>query len=625
MPYRFGALVHSEEVAEAVRREADMLGMTVQTLVTSLDDAAGDAGHLLEQDACEILLCHGHCRHIAFRRYSKNTVFIERSDIDLLSALLEARKVSPEVMLTAHKDEPRDIALMERLLGMRIHLVAYTNQQDMLQLVRERFAEGIHVAVGGGVTNELMETLGGVSFLDVPQPQNIRDALNRAVTLALRNRMEAAQLADFKDVLQHIKEGVLCINAQKALIYSNSRARELLKTPLERQLDRHFDALGITQALSEGAVATDMITTIGGERLLVNTFPVARHSGRSMAVALIHDVASLQKIHRKIGDKLYAQGFRTRFSCADMVGNSPPMRTFQKKLKLYAATDTTIFIQGETGTGKELAAHAVHHASSRRDQPFVAINCAALPETLLESELFGYEEGAFTGAKRGGKPGLFELADKGTLFLDEIGEISHRVQLRLLRALEAREIMRVGGDSVICVDVRVVSASHQPLGLLANQGKFRMDLFYRLMGLYLHMPPLRERSADIPLLLDQMLDEQGRRRQAISPRMRKRLMECPWPGNVRELLAIVRRYLVLLPGDKADDTLFDELLQEQQTCFGTRDAQQATGPLKERMEAYRTRLIQEALHQHHGDKKMAARELGVSFSTLHRLLAACTV
>ena len=174
------------------------------------------------------------------------------------------------------------------------------------------------------------------------------------------------------------------------------------------------------------------------------------------------------------------------------------MKHWLRRAQIYAETDATVLIQGETGTGKELIAQSIHNHSGRRNQPFVAVNCSALPESLLESELFGYEDGAFTGAKKGGKRGLFELAHRGTLFLDEIGELSPNLQARLLRALQEREIMRIGGDSIIPVDVRIIAATNKDLRGLVEEGSFREDLYYRLNMLFLHLPPLRERREIFP-------------------------------------------------------------------------------------------------------------------------------
>jgi propionate catabolism operon transcriptional regulator len=218
----------------------------------------------------------------------------------------------------------------------------------------------------------------------------------------------------------------------------------------------------------------------------------------------------------------------------------------------YAKTDSTVLITGESGTGKELLAQGIHNASRRRGAPFVAINCAAFPETLLESELFGYEEGAFTGSRKGGKPGLLESAHTGTVFFDEIGDMSLPLQTRLLRVLQEREVLHLGSIEPTPIDVRVIAATHRDLRKNIAEGRFREDLFYRLNILRLHLPPLRERKADIPAITRWIIRGLGKRPEALSPADRllqgllPYLESYPWPGNIRELENITERAVLSL-------------------------------------------------------------------------------
>ena len=215
------------------------------------------------------------------------------------------------------------------------------------------------------------------------------------------------------------------------------------------------------------------------------------------------------------------------------------MEDLIKKAKTIATTDSTVLMMGESGTGKELFAQSIHNASNRKERPFVALNCAALSETLLESELFGYEEGAFTGALKGGKPGLFEVAHTGTIFLDEIGDAPPSIQKRLLRVLQEKEIMRVSGNKVIPIDVRIIAATNKHLGGLIKKGEFREDLFYRLNVFPLHIPPLRERREDIEILLQFFLDKYTTLRKQTIPHINLSIVDFlkdyHWPGNIRQL------------------------------------------------------------------------------------------
>jgi Nif-specific regulatory protein len=302
----------------------------------------------------------------------------------------------------------------------------------------------------------------------------------------------------------------------------------------------------------------------------------------------------------------------------NMVGRSQPMRAVFDRIARVAQTDATVLIRGESGTGKELVARAVHRNSSRATRPFVAINCAALTESLLESELFGHEKGAFTGAL-GQKKGRLELADGGTLFLDEIGELPVNLQAKLLRALQEREFERVGGTRPVRVDFRLVAATNRDLEAAVKSGGFRQDLFYRLNVVSLTLPALRERKQDLPLLADYFIRKHaarcGRDRCTISPDVVHRFLNYDWPGNVRELENVIEQALVLGSGDAvvADDLPPGLFAAPVTAGASSLDYHEAIERTKREMIA---RAFEHAGRNH----TQAARLLGVHPNYLHRLL-----
>jgi transcriptional regulator with GAF, ATPase, and Fis domain len=302
-----------------------------------------------------------------------------------------------------------------------------------------------------------------------------------------------------------------------------------------------------------------------------------------------------------------------------LVGDSPKIRELAGFVRAIAATDVTVLVQGETGTGKELIAKAIHHHSPRRERRFVAINCGSLAETLLESELFGHEKGAFTGAA-GQRKGIFEVADGGTLFLDEIGEIPPSTQVKLLRVLQEGEFQRVGGTEVITVDVRIVAATNQNLEDLTKQGRFRQDLYYRLHVIPVCIPPLREHAEDIPPLTAHFLDKFCRKTHkaicTVTPQAMALLMAYPWPGNVRELENVIQRMVVMAKGERLDlsDIPGEIRGREASTCqaiMDLKDIARASAGIAEKC------VILNALAQTGGNITQAARCLGVSRATLH--------
>ena len=307
----------------------------------------------------------------------------------------------------------------------------------------------------------------------------------------------------------------------------------------------------------------------------------------------------------------------SKYGFENILGTSPAMQEVFETIRQVAPTRATVLIQGESGTGKELVARALHQCGPRAPGPFIPVHCAALAPTLLESELFGHEKGAFTGAQER-RRGRFELADGGTLFLDEIGEIDAALQVKILRVLEERKFERVGGTETVGVDVRLVAATNRDLKQLVEAGRFREDLFYRLYVVNVTLPPLRERDGDIVLLAQHYLKtlaaEHGKKTSGITPEAMDALTAYPWPGNVRELRNVIERMVVLGTGDK---------LTVRDLPAALRAAAGKTGPAAQAGHVLRDaerHLIEAALQRHKGHRTRAAQDLGISRRTLHRKL-----
>jgi len=328
---------------------------------------------------------------------------------------------------------------------------------------------------------------------------------------------------------------------------------------------------------------------------------------------------AMEHVRLKEENRILKENLGKHFDMQNIIGRSPAMKSLLETVAHVAPSEATVMITGESGTGKELIAGVIHYNSPRKDGPFVKINCAAITETLLESELFGHEKGAFTGAERR-KEGRFYQAHKGSLFLDEVSEMPLAMQVKLLRVLQERELTRVGGEKVVPVDVRVIAATNKDLVDLRNKGLFREDLFYRLNVVSLEIPPLKERRDDIPLLAQHFLkmfsDKNNKEIKGFTPRAMDLLIRYGWPGNVRELMNAVERGVVLARTEYLDDQDFAIIQPTLQQPVETLSYVDHTMPL----EVMEKAVILQMLEFVDGNKSEAARRLGITRKTLHKKL-----
>lgn len=559
-------------------------------------------------------------------------VNIQKTDMDIINALLAARKISDYVAITVHNTENVNITLLEDLCSVKLKEIKYASVEELQNNLRRELKSGCRVVVGGGFSSSLVgqHFESAACFAVEPTRYSFSIALNRAKTVAQMKRQERLRYEQLLSVLKVSREGVLFIDAQKCCIYSNLMAAKLLsptRTPLApEEFPAYFAPLHLTEALESGVPVTEELVALHGRQLIVSVIPLSVDHGKQGAVAFFRDMASLYDFAGRIRAAQKQHGFVAHTEVSGILGQDPVMLRLKELITTYAPHDASVLIHGETGTGKDLVAQAMHNASPRKNAPFLAINCAAVPESLLESELFGYEGGAFTGAKRGGKAGFFEMAHGGSLFLDEVGDLGYGAQLRLLRVLESREVIRVGGNRVIPVDIRIISASHKSLPEMVQKGLFRADLFYRLACLRLQIPPLRKRLGDVPSLLAPLLRQYGKPAGILSQPILDTIGTHAWPGNVRELRSVVESYIILLGrGDQPDPALFADILEEW-TDGRPPDGvaprpQPVAGTLKDRVEELRRRIVQDTIIKCSWNKQQAAKELGISYNTLWRIVS----
>jgi len=429
-------------------------------------------------------------------------------------------------------------------------------------------------------------------------------------------------------ILDSVNEGVFTVDLDWRITAFNKAAERVTGVPAERAIGslccEVFRAnicetnCALRRTMADGKPivnATAYIISHQGERVPIRISTALLKDGEGTVVGGVETFQDLTQIEQ------LQKELQSRYTFEDIVGRSPAMMRLFKILPQIAESSSTVLVEGPSGTGKELFARAIHNLSPRRKKPFVAVNCAALPDTLLESELYGHKAGAFTDAKRD-KPGRFALADGGTVFLDEIGDISPAMQVRLLRVLQERLVDPLGGVKPIPVDVRVVAATDKDLAKLVRTGTFRDDLYYRIRVVHLKLPTLRQRREDIPLLVDHLIAKFNRLQDkdiaGVSDEVMARLMEHDYPGNVRELENVIEQAFVLCRGGMIELHHLPPELRPA-TTSGRGDAQ----PLS--LQAMERFLITEALHRRNGNRKQAAKDLGINVSTLYRKVGALQI
>ena len=553
---------------------------------------------------------------------------------DVIAAVLKARRMCPGLSHIAVIGAFNMIygieSIRDAFPDMKLSTYPVNSEPLLADAIRQAISDGCDALVGNYTGVELAKK-GGLPAVMIESGQeainNAIDEAKSAAEIDLREKMRSAQMAN---IMNYSFQGILSTDQNGIITFANKYCYSILDSGhallTGRSILDFFPNLPVEEVTRNGKKLLSELHIYASYHLMVNCVPAPDNSGNTGCVLTFQDTSRIQADELQVRKKLRHSSFQAKYQFSNILHKSRIMDSVISDAMTYSYSDSNILICGETGTGKELFAQSIHNSSPRKNHPFVAINCSALPENLLESELFGYVEGAFTGASKGGKMGFFELAHKGTIFLDEIGDVSPNLQSRLLRVLQEREVVRLGSDTVIPVDVRVISATNKNLKEEVANGRFRQDLLYRLDVLELNLPPLRNRDQDALFLLSQLISYEHERTGCILTGLSEEgaslITQYPWPGNIREMRNFCQRLSILTPNPLATPADILKVLPDAAAATTPNEPKKTDRSTPGDAPVYslydEREEILKALYTFHNSRTKTAEFLGIDKSTLWR-------
>lgn len=560
---------------------------------------------------------------------SANVVNIKHTFYDYFKAILKAKEISDTIGLVSYLDHMDfDDSKIEKSLGIKLERIHYDNKENLRESLKKTDAG---VIIGASLANEVAGEVGVPSILIYPGVDSVIETINEAKSISKVIREEKERSKIFQSVLEFSPNGVIVTDRDSNILFFNPAVEKLFDMDFSKargeELSEILPECTVRSVLESGETQLSVINRVRNRDVLVNRIPLEVEKNIIGSLIMVEKISELQKREQKIRISNNEKGFSAKNHYSNIIGNSEIIRELVEETKLYARTHSNILITGETGTGKEIFAQSIHNYSLVYNGPFVAVNCAAIPANLLESELFGYDEGAFTGSKAGGKAGFFEIAHNGTIFLDEIGELPLSLQSRLLRVIQEREVIRVGGDRVIPINVRIIAATNKNL-LEKIPDEFRMDLYYRLNVLELEMPPLRKRGDDVVEIFKYFISKNkslNTYKTRIPEEVYGLLKFYSWPGNIREMENVCERFSLFLPRlSRHDENAYKEILVkaigETRIVYDLFKKHGCVYSLGGDGQNYNGDLIKDLLIVFSGRKNKVAEILGIGRTTLWRIL-----
>lgn len=579
----------------------------------------------------EVIVSRGGTASLIEAEVNIPIVSVQVTITDVLQAVLKSEVITSNIGIAGFENMIYGCDEIARIFNINFVEVLIHDSEEAERKILEAKKKGVNLIIGDAVSVKTAEKYGMKANFINSGKQSIYRALQEALLIAKVRRQDEHKAQMIRTIINKSHDGIVAVDKNNKITLFNTEAEKIFHRLQYEVLGKKMKDICIGLDERKLKEEQELLVNIYNKQYLIKNALVYVKNVNQGSIYTLQNVSEMQRVERNIRKKLSTKGLVAKYYMDDIIGKSDACIKMKNKAKKYALTNSTILITGQSGTGKEMLVQSIHNMSQRAQGPFVAVNCAALPENLLESELFGYVDGAFTGAKRGGRQGMFELAHGGTLFLDEIGEMPLSLQSRILRVLQEREVMPLGSESIIPIDVRIIAATNQNLAQMVNEGKFRSDLYYRLNILRIHMPTLAERRDDIPLLAEQLLysmQDINPQIKSISKEAKFFLQERSWPGNIRQFVNMMERIMLLTDGtvitkesviaayedDKEEILLGGKVEQGNKT--GLMEEEIVNKNLAQMEKDFLTKVLAEENYNY----SKAAKRLGIHRTTLWRKL-----
>ncbi len=577
-----------------------------------LEGALAKVKRILDQKDFRVFVSRGGTAKLLREHFGIPIVEIAVTAHDILKAIHPLVRAGKKVAVIGFANVISGARQLAEIMGLDIMYVETVNSEAVPGALQAALDANVDVIVGDHHIERRASALGVNAVRIDSGRESVKNALEEAARLHSATVIERMENRRYFTIMESIEEGIIAINEAGNITVFNPGAEKIFNIPESEVIGKPVEVVipqtFMLQVLRSGTEMVGALMDLGKTSIASSVKPIIVDGKVEGVVSTFRDITKIQQLEAKIRAEVVKKRLSAKKSFDDIVYASPKMGEVIDQARKYAEVDSTLLIFGESGTGKEVMAQALHNNSPRRDAPFVAVNCAALPDNLLESELFGYVEGSFTGARKEGKKGLFEMAHGGSIFLDEISEMALPVQARILRVIQEKEVMRLGDDKIVPVDVRILAATNKRLWHCVQSGTFRQDLFYRLNVLNLNLPPLRERMEDVPPLARLFLREFSGKYATAAAEMtdndKALMLRHNWPGNVRELQNVMERYVIS-----------GKLLVDNYDALGGDEEDILEAGSLEDIEAL---VVKKILEQEGFNKANTAKRLGISRTTLDK-------